>query len=780
MNDTYRSDLDLSSICSILIILFYVPIYSQTTDLAARFIHDLDSKTIGMASDLLYIQTSKGIYETEEDVWFKVYALDAQFLEPSNRSNTLYLELVEEGTRKVVWQEKYEIVEGVSEGHLFLDASLVPGPYLLLALTATSYTPTCGTQPAMRKLQIIDNVSSIKTADHVDSLNMGSFGLFPEGGHLVSGLHSKVAFKCTAENALPIEVVGTLFRDSVPLLDFNSSHAGMGTFDFIPDADRSYHVRIQAGLADSTFELPKVHREGAVMHLVDQTKDKITLHVSRTARFVGESMYLRLQMRGVVYGITKIGPSKITKVVVPITSMPQGIMELTLFNSQEEPIVERLVYVNHHKKLTITASLNGEVDDIQFKTRQKVLVKIKVTDDSGSPRVGHLGLSIFEKIFENSNDSKNILTHYYLSTQIRGPVYDPGFYFNDENTDRVEAMDLLLLTQGWRRHIWSEHNLPNPQTPENELLRDGIPGTVRKEARRSKDREDYPAILAYSPDEDILGSIVDVDSLGTFMVTGDHLRLGKGGYTYLRYFPQGKSKYDIILKDDSFRRIDSLVNCYELSYPIPNQLVTEDQEEILSLYAGADIVRLDEVVVSAKRKRAIRDKYIGKLDSLAKLQVNNDYVCKYNILNCQIHTTDKENRKPVEGAIYLKMLVWNGSEFVPGTDKSNGFINPPLPPYRYPSLTDEDLLEMFNILRIKGYYGEMEFYQPDHEVYHDPAIDYRNTLLWTPSLVTDQNGEAEITFYCSDIHSRFLINIEGVAGDGLLGTNHGEFLVIKI
>ena len=105
------------------------------------------------------------------------------------------------------------------------------------------------------------------------------------------------------------------------------------------------------------------------------------------------------------------------------------------------------------------------------------------------------------------------------------------------------------------------------------------------------------------------------------------------------------------------------------------------------------------------------------------------------------------------------------------------FRNPPLPPYKYPEYSPSELLELFGIVRIKGFYGNREFYQPKHGVAEDPFPDNRNTLLWEPSLITDENGEAKLEFFCSDITTLFIGNIEGVDTNGLLGKQSFSFQV---
>ena len=103
----------------ILIIVAYSSLQAQTYSpqqikLAERF----DSLANNAPQESAYIQTSKDIYETGEDLWFKVYLLNSSTLRPSELSKTLYLQLVKEDTKKIVWQEKYEIEKGFSNGSI--------------------------------------------------------------------------------------------------------------------------------------------------------------------------------------------------------------------------------------------------------------------------------------------------------------------------------------------------------------------------------------------------------------------------------------------------------------------------------------------------------------------------------------------------------------------------------------------------------------------------------------------------------------------------------------
>jgi hypothetical protein len=102
--------------------------------------------------------------------------------------------------------------------------------------------------------------------------------------------------------------------------------------------------------------------------------------------------------------------------------------------------------------------------------------------------------------------------------------------------------------------------------------------------------------------------------------------------------------------------------------------------------------------------------------------------------------------------------------------------------YWRPKYTESDLLKLNNLTRVKAYYGTREFYKPNYDKDTiDPQIpDFRNTLLWEPSVITDENGEANLSFFCSDINNDFVGRIEGVGGEGLLGTGYFKFNVRKL
>jgi hypothetical protein len=223
---------------------------------------------------------------------------------------------------------------------------------------------------------------------------------------------------------------------------------------------------------------------------------------------------------------------------------------------------------------------------------------------------------------------------------------------------------------------------------------------------------------------------------------------------------------------------------YPVAKPSTNQ-PTEEPPMLLD-----DVTLLDEVAITAKGHKPFRDKYMGHLDSLAQKDLG-PWVCEHgwleNYIEGYTHHHDFrycptpyeaiEHNHPVIGKRYHILKA----EYYYGSDGKLYFhvIDDRYVVYQVPYYSDEELLRMNNLWRVKGYYGNREFYQPDELEIRSSIPDARNTLLWAPSVITDENGEATVSFYCSDVNTRFIGRIEGVDGAGLLGVGECEFRVIK-
>ncbi|MEW5675414.1 hypothetical protein ABGT15_03790 [Flavobacterium enshiense] len=758
-----------------ILFFFFLLIYSLHTfaqnNIATvdQLIEQLQGLTRSNSSDIVYLQTSKNIYETEEDVWFKGYVLDGQYFTLSQRSKILFVQLIEDQTDKVVWKKKYEIENGIVSGHLFLKNTLPEGTYSLAGYSANSFFRNSKEFYALKKIKIVKSINQKIIANPIEKDSIIHFTTFPEGGRLVSEIQSTLGFKAVNSKGLPIDVSGTLFENNIPLLQFKSKHSGMGAVIFTPNSNKKYHIQLTEPALVGTFPVGPIDQNGKVLRLLRNSKEDLLFKISQSDALPEEKVYLRLQVRGVVYSMASGILQKNLLIKIPLKDIPQGIAEVTLFNENAVPLAERLVYVNQEQKLTIKT----ELDKSNYSTRELVNLKIKVTDQTNQGVVAHLGLSVYDGLYQNKQDAKNIQSHFLLTSQLKGTVYNPGYYFDEQNKDREQVLNLLMLTQGWRNYVWDDANVKELVTMQKPVVFDELKGKIQlaKPDKIAANASMQKMIKISAADKNKGVDFIMTDSIGDFTITSNDLKKGEGGFTYIQLMTPPKPKYLMNFKDFSFEEIDRERKTKTLLYPLQGSEKADSKE--ISPFADRVVInKLDEVLISSKRKKTVfRDKYIGKLDSLARAELqapNDDYVCINNIFNCPNHVNAPGNSLPVVGHEYIR----NKPYPIGGYKNANS---------RHPVFTEAELLNRFNIAMVEGYYGKKVFYEAvyDNVTINDPIPDYRNTLFWKPDIITNEQGEAKITFFCSDINSLFLGNIEGVSGDGLLGADNFKFSVNK-
>lgn len=340
---------------------------------------------------------------------------------------------------------------------------------------------------------------------------------------------------------------------------------------------------------------------------------------------------------------------------------------------------------------------------------------------------------------------------------LKGQTVNPGdsvFHFNPIHT-----------TKGLKLKIVAKHSngienmvLPVPYCkgiavqfglyPEGGKLISGIKSKVA-----------FKAVNHRGFTEDVRGILIEnYDTLLEFVST--HNGMGNEDFGY------------ILILSDPFDSVNKEFEQTKFSYPEYNQ-AKEILQPVRDFIPGTHIIELDEVIIAGKTKVQFRDKYLWHLDSLAKLSLCTYYVCQGGTLNCPQHDEDR-SKKPIEGEVYYYMtgFKWNNNRDAYTITRSGHKT------YHYPEISEEELLKMYNLSCVKAYYGKREFYQPNYDkrVERKSMIhDYRNTLLWEPTIITDENGEATIEFFCSDIITDFTGIIEGLDGSGQLG--HTEFEV---
>ena len=406
------------------------------------------------AQDFIYLLPSKEIAETGEDLFFKAYLMDRQTLALSDRSRTLYLEIRSERD-SLVWSEKYPLVGGRGDGHIYIGENWPQGEYFLEGYAKSSFTSDTTEALRPRRIRVVDRVAQMEAitaaAIQQDSLQRKTsrhrFDLFPEGGDLIDGVASVVAFKASYGGGFPEDVSGKVLEDGREIATFESLHDGMGRFTVTPQFGKTYEVLLNDGRA---FPFPEIKRGGMSLRVARNNAAGIDILVSAPDD-APHAFSILAKLHGIPCSGAQGTVTGQKLVRLPKEMFPlQGIVELTLADGDGRPVAERLVYVNAEQRLTVTATPDKE----RYALRDTGKVRLQVTDAAGNPVRAELAVNIFDKAYLYLPGHENILSHAYLSEQIRGDIFNPTYYFNEKNEDRLQALDLLLMTQGWRRYVW--------------------------------------------------------------------------------------------------------------------------------------------------------------------------------------------------------------------------------------------------------------------------------------------------------------------------------------
>ena len=731
--------------------------------------------------DFVYLLPSKEVAETGEDLWFKAYLINSQTLAPSDRSRTLYLQL-RTASDSVVWSEKYPLVSGRTNGHIYIGTEWSQGEYFMEGYTKSSFSSDSSKAILPRRIRVVDRVSqmdniskqAIKNDADQKLSSKHRFDLFPEGGHLIYGINSVVAFKATYGNGLPEDVSGKILEDGKEIGSFKTLHDGMGYFSLTPKLGREYKVFLDDC---RTISFPTIEREGISLRVSKNNAKGISLLVS-SSEDAPQNISITAKQNGMLC-CTAEGTVKGKRVIkIPTEYFAlQGIVEITLFDALKRPVAERLVYVNPEKQLSITAT----TDQKQYNSRDTGKVRLLVTDTSGKPVKAELAVSVFDKAYLYQPGHENILSHCFLSEQIRGNIFNPTYYFDEKNEDRLLALDLLLLTQGWRNYVWD-----SKPTPNRPLLADGVSGMqMTKRDINSK----MQIIRTSSSNGD--SRFVFTDSLGRFEIA-PQLMEEMPGNIYLKPMLTNKYKAKISVENPF-----DTINFYRLARPhylTQNQFLESNEDE-LTISSDDDAVLLKEVVVKAKHKSVRRDKMMGYLDSLANADSRGpEWVCvhreyktneEWRFLNDYIsgftihpdgRPCDGRKEVPIPGETYSVAKAVRVEDDLP-----DHWVLSQRMQIVYPkrTFTDEQLLKMYGIVKTQGYYPKREFYQPDSFDLQSSSPDPRNLIQWQPEVITDNNGVAEVSFAASDINTEFIGIVEAIDGSGLMGCKTFNFRVLK-
>lgn len=614
---------------------------------------------------------------------------------------------------------------------------------------------------------------------------------FPEGGSLLSGVQMKIAFKALYSDGLSSTVKGVVYSESGDsITSFDTVHLGMGVFPFLAESGEKYYAACttEDGMT-KRFDLPVAEssRYGIALR---STPEFIQIAVlSGENVFDNDRITLLIHSKGrVLY--TNEWDKRNEVLQIPRSILPTGIMHCLIVNDQYEPISERLFF-NYTADYTPIISL--ENNKTKYLKRDKVISKLSFADSSGQPLTGNFSVSVTDNKDIKVDDTESILTNLLLTSELKGYIENPSFYFKKGRL-AAYTLDILMQTQGWRRYDIPNVLKGNLEHPKGllefcQVIRGDVKSglLLNNKAKNipvhllSANMLDKPFVLSTESDED--GRFIFRTDMPDSLSLLIRATTKKGGNRVL-----------LELENDKYPA---------LGYALPRHLLPKKQ---LNSYfdkadlkytteSGMRLINLKDVEVVGKdlRKEARRSRYSSPINTVydsekfERLGARSlkDLLTRIGGVRIQgdeafIRANSGAATVLVDDIEFPELIAWDphideiesvevvkdGMAAIFGGKGTNGVIL--ITTKRGDaSIADRKPLNMTKISPL-GYQTTAQFYSPKYETAaqkNDLLPDLRTTLYWNP-YVKVEDGKAEVSFYTADEASEYTLLLEGVTNEG--------------
>ena len=405
----------------------------------------------------LYAHIDKGFYLTGEIIWFKIYCIDGATNKTLDISKVAYVELLN-STGNAVVQTKVALEDGTGNGSIVLPFSLESGNYQLRAYTNWMKN----FDPAYFFNTGITVINPLKKAEIQTSQVSPAYDIqfFPEGGQLVNGLLSKVAFKLTGADDKGVLCTGAIIdQQNDTAAHFQSFKFGIGSFDFKPLPHKTYKAVIRVNGNVITKDLPQINESGYVLQAT-RKGENWNISVKNADSTLSSNIYL------VVHNNHNIALAVGSKLVngsanfdIDKSKLFDGVDYVTLFDDQRRPLCERLIFKRPAKKLLIDAQANNQI----YTPRKGVSINISTKGDDNKNVGANMSVVVFREDGLQNEQLSHISGYLWLQADLKGRVESSDYYLENNNPDTDQALDNLMLSQGWSQFDWkaiSAGNLP--------------------------------------------------------------------------------------------------------------------------------------------------------------------------------------------------------------------------------------------------------------------------------------------------------------------------------
>ncbi|KAB4778017.1 TonB-dependent receptor plug domain-containing protein [Bacteroides thetaiotaomicron] len=612
---------------------------------------------------------------------------------------------------------------------------------------------------------------------------------FPEGGALINIPHQNVAFKAQGADGFSKEIEGFLFNSKGDTLtNFRSEHNGMGIFTMNPVNNETYYVTVRTNDSiTKRFDLPAIEPKG-ISIAMSHYKQEIRYEIQKTeATEWPQKLFLLAHTRGKLAILQPINPKR-TFGKMNDSLFTEGITHFMLIDEQGNALSERLIFVPDHKpnQWQITA------DQPTYGKREKVSLQIAAKDNEGNPVEGTFSVSITDrKSIQPDSLADNILSNLLLTSDLKGYVEDPAYYFLNQDARTLRSIDYLMMTHGWRRHKM-ENVLRTPSLNFTNYIEKGqtisgrIMGFFGANVKKG-------TLSVLAPKYNIIAT-TETDEKGQFIVNTSF----RDSTTFLvqARTKKGFAGVDILMDPPQYPVATHKAPYFNGATTFMEDYLMNTRDQYY-MEGGMRVYNLKEVTVTAKRERpSSKSIYTGGINTYtveedrlqgygqtafdaasrlpsvtitngSEIHIRNNSEPAIIVIDDIVYEDASDILKDIQVSDMSSISLLRGADAVIlGPRASGGAVVITLKdPRNLPARPAQGIITYTPL----GYSESVEFYHPTYdtpEKKNAQRSDFRSTVYWNPELRLDAEGKATIEYYTPDSTAPEDIIIEGVDKNG--------------
>ena len=751
----------------------------------------------------IHIHFDNSLYLPGQTIWYKAYLLKDN--DPSEYSKNFYMDWFDEKGKLL--NRTIEPVVGFTATGSFT----VPEKYTGTNIRVLAYTKWMLNFDSGFLFKQILSVAQPEAGKMSSTaiVPVTDLQFFPEGGDLVENISTTIAFKSINTAGMPVTIRGIITKSNKEkVAEFFTEHDGMGKLLFTPLPGETYTAEWEDPQGNIRYTLlPKAKTSGLVFSVRIKNESGVkSFTIERSPlledRFKRVSIVATMQQH--VLFRAGAGLADKTKITasLPTLGFPSGVLQLTVFDNNHQPVAERILFVNNEEYKT---EADIHIDTLNLNNRAKNVYEIEVADSL--PASLSLAVTDGEGVYDSS---RNIISNLLLSSEIKGYVHEPSYYFSSDEDSVLRHLDLVMLTNGWRRFAWDD--VTTGKTPMLKYQRDStylsIAGKIDKLSEAKIRKAELVNMMIVGKDSSVHFMFAPLQADGSFRE--DNIILfdtAKVFYKLNKVFIPMRSHVNI---NNNFLSVDTTKKLPSLARYLPDttgmariQAIKNEQKRVEELMKQTT---LKEVIVTAKAKTRIQEmdeRYASGVfsgsfarpfnivdDPLGSSYQSAFAYLESKVAGLQINNVNSFNpsatRRGSPVTLFLDEFHVDGATLasIPMTDVA--YIKVFDPPFMgasgngpggaiavYTKRGGDAINNVsgMDYTLVPGYTPVKQFYSPNYaeQQINFNQTDLRRTLYWKPNILTDRkNNKVKISFYNNDISHSLQLVLEGMTTEGKL------------